>query len=316
VSHTRRSTSVRAGGRALGVAAGVVLALAFMDVPGGSAEDQRFVHERWVRVEGPGGEPQRVYVVFPFRNDRKDHPEGERYPLVVALHGRGETEKGPIRGPRGWVLDYELPEAYGALQRGQVTQADYRGLVDDVHLAAVNAELAARAFEGAMVVAPYVPDLSRKGAQTSVEAYTRWLAGPLLEQVRDEFPGAARGRGSVGIDGVSLGGWLSLEAGLAHPEIFGSVGGIQPAIRGREMALAKRAAETRRDGQVQHLRLLTSKGDRFRGATRRLSKLLRERHVPHDLLVLPGPHDYQFNQGPGAMELLRFHTAVLERERM
>jgi hypothetical protein len=197
VSHTRRSTSVRAGGRALGVAAGVVLALAFMDVPGG-AEDQRFVHERWVRVEGPGGEPQRVYVVFPFRNDRKDHPEGERYPLVVALHGRGETEKGPIRGPRGWVLDYELPEAYGALQRGQVTQADYRGLVDDVHLAAVNAELAARAFEGAMVVAPYVPDLSRKGAQTSVEAYTRGSPAPCSSRCGMSFRGRRAGGGASG----------------------------------------------------------------------------------------------------------------------
>jgi iron(III)-salmochelin esterase len=313
----RGPAAVRRVGRAA-LVAGAVLAVALVGLgqaPAGG-QDERFVHERWLRVEGPSGGAQRAYVVFPFRGDRKEHPEGERYPLVIALHGRGESQKGPVRGPRGWVIDYELPAAFGALARGQVTRGDYRGLVTDAHLAVVNAELTARAFGGAMVVAPFVPDLGAGDASITVEDYAAWLAGPLLAQVREEYPGAARGRRSVGIDGVSLGGWLALEAGLAHPDVFGSVGGIQPAIRGREQALAQRAAEARQGGAAQHLRLLTSKGDPYRGPTQSLSKMLRDRRVPHDLVVLPGPHDYEFNQGPGAMELLRFHGSVLSREPM
>jgi iron(III)-salmochelin esterase len=305
----------RNGGR-LGLAlAGAMLVLAVSGVRGG-AQDDRVVHERRMRVEGPKGDTQRVSVIFPFRNDRKDHPEGERYPLVVALHGRGESKKGPVRGPRGWVLDYGLPSAFGAFARGQVTREDYRGMVDPAHLAAVNAALKARAFAGAMVVTPYVPDVGAADSNVTVKEYAAWLAGPLLEQVRAEFEGAARDRRSVGIDGVSLGGWLALEAGLLHPEVFGSVGGIQPAVRGREDALADMAAEARRTGKAQHLRLLTAQDDPYRPPTKRLSGALRQRHVPHDLLVLPGRHDYEFNQGPGVMELLRFHASVLVREPM
>src|SRR3954462_15500401 len=46
-----------------------------------------------------------VVVVVPER------AEGERLPVLIALHGRGETLKGPERGARGWVDDYRLGRA-------------------------------------------------------------------------------------------------------------------------------------------------------------------------------------------------------------
>lgn len=283
---------------------------------GGKSHEERRVHERFVRLRGPTGSWERAYLTFPFRNDRKDHADGERYPLIVALHGKAEVAKGPERGARGWVVDYDLPDAYGAFERGQITKQDYHGYVTGDHLAAVNAELAARAFPGAMVVMPYVRDPSDPNSGVTVAQYADWVAGPLLAQVRAEYGGAARGRQSVGIDGVSLGGRLSLETGFRHPEVFGAVGGIQPAIRGDEERLADMAEKARAEGLPQHIRLLTSSKDPYQAATDKLSQLLRARRVPHTLLTLPGPHDYEFNRGPGAIELLRFGTRALEREAM
>ena len=36
-------------------------------------------------------------------------------------------------------------------------------------------------------------------------------------------------------------------------------------------------------------------------------------HVAHDFADIPGPHDYPFNRGPGAIELLLWHDRVLAR---
>jgi enterochelin esterase-like enzyme len=195
-----------------------------------------------------------------------------------------------------------------------LSEQAYGGLVSDGHLDAVNRELARDPFEGCLVVTPYVPDLLEDSSPQELKRYVDWLAGSFLEQVRDRFEQAARGRAATGIDGVSLGGWVALEAGFRHPEVFGSVGGIQPAIRGRVSGLAARAAGARGQGHRPHIRLLTSSEDPFLEPTRDLSRALRERRVPHRLLELPGPHDYDFNRGPGRMELLRFHEQVLEQE--
>jgi enterochelin esterase-like enzyme len=144
----------------------------------------------------------------------------------------------------------------------------------------------------------------------AIVAWSDWVAGPMLEAVRAELPGAARARAATGIDGVSLGGMLALEIGLRHPETFATVGAIQPAIRGREEAIAALAT-----GEAsQTIRLLSSDDDPFLAPTRDLSERLLARRVAHDLAVVPGPHDYSFNRGPGGLEMLLFHERSLERE--
>src|SRR5690606_19151599 len=147
---------------------------------------------------------------------------------------------------------------------------------------------------------PFVPDIGGEplGSPTMTE-YVDWLAGPLVDAVRERFRGAARTREGVGIDGVSLGGRVSLEAGFRHPEAFGVVGGMQPAIRGQEEGLAELARAASERG-AQRIRLLTSDEDPFLWATRRRSAALRERRITHTFTALPGPHDYEFNRGPGA----------------
>jgi enterochelin esterase-like enzyme len=294
------------------------LLLLVASVPAGVAQERNpFVHRRFVRLPGPDGELERVLVEFPRREDGREHPPGERYPVVVALHGRGEAVKGRARGFLGWDTDYELPAAYGALARGRLTSTDYRGFVRPSQLDAANARLASRPFRGVIVVMPYTPDLVReRPSSDAIQKYGEWIVGPLLRTIRHELPQAARTRDGTGIDGVSLGGMLSLDIGFAHPEAFGAVGAIQPAIRGREDVLLRAAVASRGSGRPQRIRLLTSEDDPFLPPTRAFAELLRSERVSYRLSVFPGPHSYDFNRGPGAIELLRFFDEVLAREPM
>lgn len=311
---------MRERGRAPSVrAAAVLVALALFVVAaagqgaGGGARAQsrsELVHHRHIRIEAPWGS-ERVLVMYPRLEQRREHPRDHRWSVLVALHGQGEARRGPARGYLAWSVDYRLPDAFGALARGRLLPRDYGGLVRLDHLAVVNDALSRDRFEGLMVVCPYTPDLMPEPPGSErMRAWGEWVAGPMLEAVRAELPGAARGRASTGIDGVSLGGMLALEVGLRHPEAFSTVGALQPAIRGREEAIAALASP---DG-AQRIRLLTSDRDPFRAPTEALSQRLRARRVAHDLTVVPGPHDYAFNRGPGGLEMLLFHERALADE--
>jgi enterochelin esterase-like enzyme len=117
---------------------------------------------------------------------------------------------------------------------------------------------------------------------------------------------------ATGIDGVSLGGFAALTIGLAYPTEFGAVSGLQPALQSEpvspwvEKALAARARNPR-----LALRLLTSDGDYFRGVVGRVSQALRDAGVEHVHEVVRGPHDYVWNRGPGAYELLLWNDEAL-----
>jgi enterochelin esterase-like enzyme len=288
----------------------VVLGLGL--VAGGRAQaPSDVVHYRQIRVRAFDGTDQRVLVTFPRRADGREHAPHERLPLVIALHGQGEARRGAERGFLGWVTDYHLPDAFAALQRGVLTEADYQSFVRSEHLAARNAALHAHPFRGLVVVTPYTPDLmAEPPGGEQLRAYGDWLVGPMLAAVRAELPFVAQTRAGTGIDGVSLGGMIALEVGLRHSAELATVGGIQPAVRDRVAALAASA-----EGN-QRIRLLSSDDDPFLGVTRELSGALQARHIDHDLVVTPGPHGYDFNRGPGGLELLYFHDRALAREPM
>lgn len=304
----RSPSRARAPGALLVAALVIGLACGALRASGQSHSEH--VHHRHLRVDAPWGS-ERVLVVYPRLPHAQEHPRDRRWSVVVALHGQGEARRGPERGFLGWSVDYHLPDAFGALARGRLTSRDYGGLVRPEHLDAVNAELARDAFPGLLVVCPYTPDLMGEAPGSErIRAWSDWIAGPMLAAVRAELPGAARGRASTGVDGVSLGGMLALEVGLRHPEAFATVGAMQPAIRGREDAIAALAGA----GARQRIRLLSSDHDPFRRPTEGLSARLRARRIAHDLAVVPGPHDYAWNRGPGALEMLLFHARALAPE--
>jgi enterochelin esterase-like enzyme len=249
-----------------------------------------------------------VVVVSP-KTDR-------RLPVLVALHGLGEAEKGPKRGARGWVDDYGLLQALARLEAPPLTRADMLQLGTPEHLAALNAKLAAQRFRGMVIVCPYTPNiLTGTPALDAARPLARFLVDEVLPRVVRELPAEAS-PGATGIDGVSLGGRAALLVGLEVPERFGVVATMQPAIYGNELEeLAKRVAAARGEQPRLVLRLLTSSADFYLEATRNLSRRLTARKLAHHYTVVDrGPHSYAFNRGLGVYEMLVFHDRALRGE--
>ncbi|WP_394823766.1 alpha/beta hydrolase [Pendulispora albinea] len=252
---------------------------------------------------------ERAVILVP----RGPTPE-QRFPVVIALHGRGEAMKGPALGAMGWPRDYALERAFARMASPPLVEQDFEGLVENAHLAEMNRALAARRFGGLIVACPYVPDIDLSSAE-AMNDYGKVLATELLPRVRKETPALASAE-ATGIDGVSLGGIVALRVGLGRPEAFGAVGALQPAIRdsaagAAELTELAKSARGRRP--AMKLRLTTSERDSFRRAVNRTHEAWRASGIAHDFAVLPGPHDYVFNRGPGALELLFWHDQVLAR---
>jgi hypothetical protein len=242
-------------------------------------------------------------------------PKGQGpYPILVALHGRGEAVRGAEVGAYGWLRDYRLGAAVEALGRGHITPGDLQGFVVPARREALDRSLAAHPYGGLIVVCPHLPDLTGPSSMPAIERYGRWLVEQLLPRVRAETPAGP----AAGIDGVSLGGRVALLAGLAHPGEFAAVGSLQAAIRvgkgetrGEEGELVARARSYLAARPGGKIRLLTSDGDYFLPAIGALHRALDEAHLAHEHLVVAGPHDYSFNQGPGGIEMLLWHDRVL-----
>jgi hypothetical protein len=273
--------------------------------PERTAEPPREIE--WVFPDTPLG-PIPVAISAP-----RPGREGERFPLLVALHGQGESRREPARGARGWLDDYRMTEALARLRRPPLREDDFLGMVSPERLAELNRSLERRPYRGLIVLCPYLPDRFRgEGQAEDARVLGEILAERLLPRARREIPGAGD---AAGIDGVSLGGRAALLVGLSRPGIFRAVGALQPAIGDRDTSpLVELARRARAADPGIALRLLSSEDDRFLGATRRLSAAWREAAIDHRLDVVGGDHSYEFNRGPGAYEMLLFHDRALRGE--
>jgi enterochelin esterase-like enzyme len=236
----------------------------------------------------------------------------EKLPVLFALHGRGEANKGPAEGVMGWPRDYALLRAIERLCAPPLTSADYEGFVDPKRVADTNASLAETPFKGFVVVCPYLPDVDLR-KPGPIKDYGRYLLETVLPRVRAELPVLAS-PAACGIDGVSLGGAVALRVGLGNPEAFGTVGSLQAALGEDQVAeFTELAKAARARNPALALRLLTSKEDYFRGAITHTSLAWKSAGIEHDFADVPGPHDYPFNRGPGAIEMLTWHDRMLAR---
>ncbi len=242
---------------------------------------------------------------------------GERFPVLVALHGRGEAVRGVDAGAYGWLRDYGLGRAIERLRSPPLSATDFAGFVDERRLDRINASLRERPFRGLVVVCPWVPDLLTDRDRNNLDAavpFGDFVVDHLLARARSASP-ALEGPASTGIDGVSLGGRVALLVGLAHGDRFGAVGTLQPAVQEREArSLSQRATAARTLNPKLKVRLLTSDKDYFRGPVAALSEALASARLDHEHLVVVGPHDYAFNRGPGGVEMLLWHDRVLRGE--
>jgi iron(III)-salmochelin esterase len=260
----------------------------------------------WSFPEGPFGATE-VVIAIPPRTDAQ-----QRFPVLVALHGRGESVKGSRRGARGWLDDYQLARAVSRLSNPPLRAPDFEDFVGDERLARLNAGLLERPYSGLIVVCPFLPDvLKGSSAFRQAEPLARFIVDVLLPRVYAKTPALAE-PASTGIDGVSLGGRAALLVGLSRPEAFGAVGALQAAIDEKELERwSEMAARAVSRNPRLVLRLLTSDEDYFLRVNEQLSSALTGKAVPHRLLRVVGTHSYRFNRGPGSLEMLLFHDRVL-----
>ncbi len=259
----------------------------------------------WSYPTTPVG-PMQVVVSLPARR------AGEKFPVLLAFHGRGEALKGPLRGARGWLDDYWLGRAIDELQKPPLEPELFLGFAHPERLLSMNQSLRTQPYAGLIVVMPYTPDtLSGGDALQAASAFGAFVTGELLERIYRETPALGTPE-STGIDGVSLGGRVAWAIGLTSPEKFGVVGGLQAAFEAEESeTLARSAKAALLKNPRLTLRLLSSDGDYYLASLSAISARLNQAAVPHRFDVVRGTHGYAFNRGPGAYEMLLFHDRVL-----
>jgi len=85
---------------------------------------------------------------------------------------------------------------------------------------------------------------------------------------------------------------------------------MQPAIRVEEAESIAELARQAMAKSPQRIRLLSSDEDEFLAATQATADRLEAAGVAHEFLVLRGRHGYEFNRGPGCIEMLAWHERV------
>lgn len=237
-----------------------------------------------------------------------------KFPALIAFHGRGESLKGSRRGARGWLDDYELERSIQRLKAPPLDEEAFEGFVSPERLSTINAELDRQPFEELVVVMPYLPDaLKRDQAFDNGPILADFVAKELLPRMRKELPVVAASA-AVGIDGVSLGGRAALLVGFAHPTAFGTLGATQAAVDQQELSRWQQlAARAIAENPRLELRLLTSEDDYYRAVLTTFASRLKAGGIPHRFDVVAGNHSYEFNRGPGGIEMLLFHSRTLAR---
>jgi iron(III)-salmochelin esterase len=262
----------------------------------------------WTYNSTPVGK-MNVVVLLPVR--RTD----QKLPVLLTMHGRGEAMKGPERGARGWVDDYELSKVIARLAKPPLTRDDFKSFVKAERLARLNAALQEHPYRGMVIVCPYTPDmLTGDDPFGKAPPLAKFLVDELLPRVYRETP-ALGTVATTAIDGISLGGRAAFSVGLLRPAAFGVISGLQAAFHADQAEnIGERAVRAR--GVNPHLvfRLLTSQDDFFLDADTAIARALQARGLKTYFDVVQGPHDYDFNRGPGAIEMLLFHDRVLRGE--
>lgn len=226
---------------------------------------------------------------------------GERVPLVVLLHGLGETNQ-ERAGAYAWLDRYGLGTAYERLRRAPIARTSTRGEWTDARLAEVNASLAERPFRGFAVACPYMPQLPA----AQLDPYGKWLVETLLPRVRSEAPVFDDAAHTI-FGGCSLGGYASLEIFLRRPESFAAWAGVQTAIgEAGAPGYADRLDAALKKVGPRALYVGTSIGDPYLKANQILGESLAKRGIARELRVSPGPHDQPWLREIGTIELLRW----------
>ena len=238
----------------------------------------------------------------------KHVPEGKKLPLLVLLHGLGETGNEKL-GIHAWGDRYGLVKAYERLRRPPVERIyQKQPWFSEEHLKTVNDSLEKRAFGGVVLACPVTPNPHKPGpAQKTLDRYADWLEQTLLPAVKERAKVS-----TVGLDGCSLGGYVGIEVFLRKPHLFRTFGGVQSAFSvPAALAYAERIARVIKDNGPVPIHLETSSADPYKKANQALSKKLSELGVPNELSVPPGPHNQPWLKEVGTLQMLLWHERKL-----
>jgi hypothetical protein len=240
------------------------------------------------------------------------HVGTRKVPLLVALHGLGETHDQRL-GAHAWVERYGLGSCYDRLLAPPITRVDpkVRHFTDE-RLAELNQLLKAQPFRGLAIACPFTPNVYKApaGREATLEAYAAWLTEVVIPRARKEahvFTDAAH----TYLDGCSLGGYVGIEVFLRKPTHFGAWGSVQGALGAHRVpGYADKLAELVRTHGSRHLHIETSTADSFREVNEALSKALTKKGVAHDFTMPPGPHNQPFLRDSGTLEMLLWHDRL------
>lgn len=254
---------------------------------------------RDIRVEGDRALGRRFLLFSP-----KYMPRGMRMPLLVLLHGLGETIDETL-GVRAWLDRYGLGTSFDRLRRPPMERTwKQRKDFSDERLAAVNGHLMQAPFYGFAIACPYTPKAT---AAKDLDAYAKWIVDTVVPRARKELP-IFEGSEHVAIDGCSLGGFVGLEVFLRAPDAFGAWGGVQSAIsEPTAVRYAERLAQVLAPTKPKALHIETSREDVFLKGNERLASELGKRGIDNELLVIPGWHDQPWLREAGTVEMLLWH---------
>lgn len=245
-----------------------------------------------------------VAVTLPLDYNRQ---KNKTYPLLIVFGGAGECAKPPRQGALAWLHYYKTDEAITALHRKKLENSDFRGLATPGQLIQYNTALRNHPYQDMIIACPSSPLLT-PGSGPEFPYYEEYIMNEVLPALVKHY---RVNESLIGVDGVSMGGARSMYYGLKYPEIFSSIGAIQGAF-GAHLDLYQYLIKVgKSDLKRRHIQLVTSDKDVLLPSNERMHKLLSSSGIPHDYQVLHGPHDYIFNQGPGAISLLVFHSRAL-----
>lgn len=234
----------------------------------------------------------------------------KNYPLVVVFGGAGECARPPRSGALAWMHYYKTDEAVHVLRSNHLTAKDFRGLAKASEIETFNEKLKRRPYDGVILACPYSPLLAMT---TRLEApeYESFIIEELIPALKSRYRVA---KGSIGVDGVSMGGARSMYYGFKYPETFASIGSVQGAFGPYLEIYGQLVTKNRDILKKRSIQLVTSDKDPMAPSVEKMHNLLESHGIPHNYLILTGPHDYVFNQGPGSLSLLIFHDQALAKK--
>ena len=182
---------------------------------------------------------------------------GQKYPLLILLHGQSSTND-------SWV-NLGVP-----------------AILDDLY----------RSDPSTAVVVAFPQEQNSHGDQDE-SPYESQLVDTLIPWLRSNYPLETEPR-FYAVAGISRGGGWSFRLGVDHPEIFGSVAAHSPAIDGRDYYKLTEFRRSHKTAELPRFYLDIGFDDSLKDSARKVELRLGELRIPHEWHMNSGTHNQEY----------------------